>query len=396
MFVHRSAFALLFALLLSSGSAMAEQSPSFKHSATVSAKSVASVFATVATHDFHPLNAAGTFTEDRRLSTHGIADLNDQDWRVRTLAVRDLVRIAMKDGAAVQQGLTHENLHVRHLTATALGIVGESDAVPALAVAAQSDPSSLVRSQAAIALGQITAVSASELLKTIATEDPAKDVRHQAALSLDQISKRMGVTHDYRQAWLDLDPATFGRVASGDRAPRFSLPDTEDRPWALDEQLDKGWVVLIWIFADWCPVCHSEFDELIELHKDFEAADIQPVTLEAHDRYRARVMVGKEMEPDYWFADEPFHQVYTEKVRWPHLRDAAGSVGATYGIDPMAFAVHSEPINRPSVVIIDPEGIVRFAYFGTYWGDRPSIREVLELIKSENFEFQHPKRLPSE
>lgn len=59
----------------------------------------------------------------------------------------------------------------------------------------------------------------------------------------------------------------------------------------------------------------------------------------------------------------------------------------------MAFAVHAEYVNRPSTIIIDPEGMVRFAYYGTFWGDRPSIHETLEMIQSERFELNHPRRL---
>jgi HEAT repeat protein len=132
------------------------------YAATMPEQSAEAVFATIAAHDFHPLNEDGTFTEDRRLDTHGIADLDDLDWRIRTVAVRDLVRRAKQDRTAVEAGLAHDNLHVRHLVATALGIVGESAAVPALAAAAESDPSPMVRSQAVIALGQITATSATQ------------------------------------------------------------------------------------------------------------------------------------------------------------------------------------------------------------------------------------------
>lgn len=104
-------------------------------------------------------------------------------------------------------------------------------------------------------------------------------------------------------------------------------------------------------------------------------------------------MVGKEIEPDYWFAKESFQKLYTEKIWWPHLRDPAGAAGLPYGVDPMSFAVHSEYINRPTVVILDPERRVRLIYRGTYWGDRPDIGEVLGMIRSESFAFEHPKRL---
>lgn len=104
-------------------------------------------------------------------------------------------------------------------------------------------------------------------------------------------------------------------------------------------------------------------------------------------------MVGKELEPKYWFSKTSFKESYTKNIWWPHLADRAGAVGAEYGVRPMAFVVHSEWINRPSVVIVDKEGIVRFAYYGTFWGDRPSIHQVLEMLRSSNYEFDSPKRL---
>lgn len=46
------------------------------------------------------------------------------------------------------------------------------------------------------------------------------------------------------------------------------------------------------------------FDELIELRAEFETANVTVATVECHDRYRGRVMVGEEVEPEYWFAEE--------------------------------------------------------------------------------------------
>ena len=77
---------------------------------------------------------------------------------------------------------------------------------------------------------------------------------------------------------------------------------------------------------------------------------------------------------------------------WPHLVDQAGKVGAMYGVDPMEFVVHDEWINRPSTIIVAPDGVVRFAYYGTYWGDRPTIEETLNMIKTNSYSFRHPER----
>jgi peroxiredoxin len=103
-------------------------------------------------------------------------------------------------------------------------------------------------------------------------------------------------------------------------------------------------------------------------------------------------MVGKELEPQYWFAKKSFKDTYTAGIWWPHLVDHGGAVGAQYGVDPMSFAVHAEYVNRPSTIIVDPSGVVRFAYYGTYWGDRPSIRQTLEMVKSKRFEFERRDR----
>ena len=132
---------------------------------------------------------------------------------------------------------------------------------------------------------------------------------------------------------------------------------------------------------------------MIDLRKEFEAAGIQPITLECHDLFPTRVMVGKELDPKYWFAKQSFQENYTRNIWWPHLADRAATVGVQYGVQPMTFAVHAEFVNRPSVAIVDKEGVIRFLYHGTFWGDRPSIHQLLEMVKSGNYSFDAPKRL---
>lgn len=358
-----------------------------------STRSVNAVFDSVAEHEFHPVDE-DSFTVDRHLETHGIANLDDPDWKVRLLAVRDLVRAGPDAVDRITKGLEHDDVQVRYLAAVSLGILGRESAASALQRTASNDPDPLARSAAVVALGQVGHEDSLELLRGIQNNDASKDVSHQAELAVDQVKKSMGSTEALRSVFSDLDPNGFGRVAPGERAPDFRLPDTEGNPWCLHEAIDgEHWVALIWIFADWCPVCHGEFEELIELRQRFTDQRVRVATLEAHDTFRARVMVGKELDPEYWFAEESFQEDYTERIWWPHLIDRAGAVGARYGIDPMAYAVHAEYINRPATIIIDLEGRIRLAYFGTYWGDRPNMHEVLEMIDTEEFGFEHPQRL---
>ncbi|PKP51387.1 MAG: hypothetical protein CVT92_12880 [Bacteroidetes bacterium HGW-Bacteroidetes-1] len=357
---------------------------------------VSKTFNTVRNHHFHPLNDENSMTQDRNLNVAGIADLNDEDWKVRLLAVRDLVRAGSHSTDEIITGLMDQSADVRQVSAMALGILGAKQAVDELEKIVRNDDNAMVRSQAVIALGQIESGKSLDLLRLRLKEDPSRDVRHQCELAIDQIEKQMGTTEKQLSAFLSLDESTFETIQVGSKAPNFKLDDTESREWQLSEFNNKKWVVLIWVFADWCPVCHGEFHDLMKMQQEFKEANVQVFTVEMHDLYRGRVMVGKELEPEYWFAKESFKEAYTNQIWWPHLLDRAGSVGAMFGADPLTFSVHAEYINRPTTVIIDPNGVVRFIYPGTFWGDRPTIEQTLDMIKTGDFSFKHPKRLSVE
>lgn len=357
--------------------------------AQLSDRTVSQIFNELETHPFHPLNDETSRTIERTLDGDGIADLNDTDWKVRTLAVRDLVRIGISGAEEIEKGLLHKSMHVRQVAAKVLGIISAISAIDQLEILAQNDSINMVRSQAIIALGQIGSKHSLEMLRKLNRNDPSRDVRHQSELAIYQIENQLGVTAENLSDWQSLDQKTFNTVHEGELAPDFDLEDTEGKSWKLSTFRNDKWVVLIWIFADWCPVCHGEFQDLMEMQEAFRDAGVAVFTLEMHDTYRGRVMVGKALEPEYWFSQESFKENYTMKIWWPHLLDRAGAYGARFGTDPMAFSVHSEYINRPTTVIIDPVGKVRLIYRGKYWGDRPTIKETLEMIRNEQFDLQH-------
>lgn len=357
---------------------------------TNSTSAAEEIAARLENHSFAPVDNG--FTVDPDTGNDGVADLRSDDWHVRTLAVRDLVRLGRETSSIVRELLDRNDEHVRQVAAMALGVLGDNSVTEVLSRRLRDDPDPVVRSQAAIALGQIGAPREA-VAGPLETEEHT-DVRHQCAVALDRIRKNEPVEPEVAEQFASLDESTFGRVQAGDPAPTFTLDDTEGGGWSLSDVLGEKTMVLLWVFADWCPVCHKEFHSLIGREERFRELDVAVATLECHDRYRCRVMEGKELRPSYWFADElpgnhP-HAPYSDGLWWPHLVDRAAAVGLRYGIDPWQYAVHSEYVNRPATVIIDPEGIVRLAHFGTYWGDRPTIGQILQMIEDEEYVFEAP------
>lgn len=167
--------------------------------------SVGTVLDRIRSHDFHPVDET-SFTVDRTLGEHGIADLEDDDWRIRLLAVRDLVRGGEAELAPLAAGLEDEDVQVRYSCATALGVLRAQSAIPALERVVREDPNPLARSQAIVALGQIGATGSVDLLRDRRENDGSKDIRHQAELTIDRIEKGAVADAELKTAYRSLDP----------------------------------------------------------------------------------------------------------------------------------------------------------------------------------------------
>lgn len=341
-------------------------------------------------HQFHPIRNGFTF--DAQLQEQGVASLNNDDWRVRLLAIRDLMSLGPPAVDGLITHLEDPSEHVRQVCAMVLGQLRARTSVTAILRVLSSDGDMVVRSTAAISLGEIGDRASLAVLKDRSKTDPSRDVRHQCEIAAYRIENRAPSTTDDSELFAALDSSQFKQLTVGQPAIDFELNDTDGEIWRLSDHRGKA-VVLIWIFADWCPVCHGEFHELIELRNEFRSRSIEVVTIECHDHFRARLMVGKELQPKYWFATKTPQESYRDAIWWRHLADPAGAVGVKYGVDPLAFVVHSEWVNRPTTIIVDSQGIVRLAYYGTYWGDRPTIANTLEMVINGRYEFTHPKRL---
>ena len=71
----------------------------------------------------------------------------------------------------------------------------------------------------------------------------------------------------------------------------------------------------------------------------------------------------------------------TDDLHYPLLMDPSLTVSSVYGVTGQ-MRIHTEWSNRPTTFVIDKEGIIRYAYRGTSFSDRPTASGVMaELMK---------------
>lgn len=351
---------------------------------------LSTTLAALSEHSFRPVEDGMTL--EPATDKAGIDDFENEDWLQRTRALRDFVTIGQTDSAAVAGALQHASPDVRYVAAAALGVLeaeAHLDELHSLLLAA---PESTIRSQAAVSIGQIASPRSIPVLESALARETHRDVAPQCRIALNQVQSGGVSQEPMRAAIAGLDEQTFRTVTKGDTIPDVSLPSVDGAQWHLAEHRGGRALLLIWVFADWCPVCHHEFHDLIDRKAEFERLGVEVATLECHDMYRAGVMAGVHPKPHYWYSDRFDNLDYHGRRWWPHLADFGGAFGARLGVDPLTFAVHSEFVNRPATVIVGDDGKVRMAYIGTFWGDRPTIAETLEMIETESYDFRHPER----
>jgi peroxiredoxin len=143
----------------------------------------------------------------------------------------------------------------------------------------------------------------------------------------------------------------FAGVGKGQKAPDFSLPTLSGGNLSLASQ--RGKVVLIDFWAQWCEPCKKELPQLEKLSKEFKDVVILAVNLDKSKDNAQRL--AKQLG-----------------LTMPVLLDPAGSVAATYDLPKM-----------PTSFLVDKKGIVRYVHEGFEGsGDVDRFRrELAELIQ---------------
>lgn len=155
-------------------------------------------------------------------------------------------------------------------------------------------------------------------------------------------------------------------IKTGDKAPEFTLPDTEKQPRSLKEFAGKA-VVLAFYPGAFTGVCTKEWCTLRD-------------SMERFNRLNARV-VG--ISVDSPFANKGF--AAANKLEFPLLSDYSRNVSSEYcGLYNDFGGLAGYTAAKRAVFVLDKSGVVRYSWISENPGAEPPYAEIEQSVSSLN------------
>lgn len=151
-------------------------------------------------------------------------------------------------------------------------------------------------------------------------------------------------------------------VNKGDKAPVFTLPDTEKKQRSLGEFLQKK-TVLVFYPGAFTGVCTKEMCTFRDSLAEFEGLNAQVVGISV----------------DSPFANKGFAQA--NKLTFPLLSDFTRAVSRQYaGLVEDFSGLKGYTAAKRSVFVLDAQGVVQYAWISDDPGKEPPYDEVRKAV----------------
>ena len=151
-------------------------------------------------------------------------------------------------------------------------------------------------------------------------------------------------------------------VEVGHEAPRFTLPDTEFRPFPLKAYLGRP-VLLAFFPAAFSPVCTAELSELQRRLPGLEVVRVQVAGISVDGPYALRA-----------FAE-------AHGITFPLLSDFHRDTIRAYGVEDSNF-LGLRDVARRALFLIDAAGVVRYRWIAERPRNRPDYDELVRAVQA--------------
>ena len=152
------------------------------------------------------------------------------------------------------------------------------------------------------------------------------------------------------------------KVKVGDKAPNFTLPDTDKKPRSLSEFLGKK-VVLAFFVGAFTSTCTKEMCEFRDSMSRLVDLDAQVIGVSVTDPFSSKAFAERNRLP------------------FPILSDYKREVIKTYELEFPNFAgLNGYTVAKRSIFILDKQGIVRYVWISEDPSAEPNYKEIQDTL----------------
>jgi glutaredoxin-dependent peroxiredoxin len=153
------------------------------------------------------------------------------------------------------------------------------------------------------------------------------------------------------------------KIKVGDKAPDFTLPDTDKNPRSLKEFLGKK-IVLAFFVGAFTSTCTKEMCEFRDSMARLIDLNAQVIGISVNDPFSNKAFSEKNRLP------------------FPILSDYKREVTGTYEIALPNFAgLDGYTVAKRSIFVIDGEGIVRYVWVSDNPAVEPNYQEIQKVLE---------------
>jgi peroxiredoxin len=166
-------------------------------------------------------------------------------------------------------------------------------------------------------------------------------------------------------------PASTKAPQVGQKAPEFTLTDTNNQPVSLSELLKSpingkapNGVLLIFYRGYWCPACNSELRGIQQHLAEFEAAGVRPVAISV-DSPETTTSLMRQAGYTFLF-----------------LADANNDAIKAYDLVHSGAGESGKDIARSAEFLVNPDGVVRWVNLTDSYWVRARPEKLVEVAKT--------------
>ena len=153
------------------------------------------------------------------------------------------------------------------------------------------------------------------------------------------------------------------KIKVGDKAPDFTLPDTEMKPRSLKEFTGQK-IVLAFFVGAFTSTCTKEMCEFRDSMARLIDLNAQVIGISVNDPFSNKGFAEK------------------NRLSFPILSDYKREVIKAYGLEMPNFAgLNGYTVAKRSIFILDPQGVVQYAWVSENPAIEPNYQEIQKALE---------------